>query len=376
VTIAYAGIALSIGLHLLDYTVFVYGGNDLLPHSGFVQDLSFWPLYIPQPHFLLHVLARLVMLGMGGHDSDLAIEIVVAALAGLGAWLLSGYLADRARSSWWAVAGTAVVLVGETPYVFVQLPSEIRRGTGYFVLHLWATPTNAFLLPMTMLLMPRLLGRGSTSVRAGIGLAALVMLSMVAKPNAPLVLVPAAFLVAALSAGGWPSFVHRMRFLVLSALVPMLGVAAIQFRFVSSLDPTNNGGFRIAPLHEMELGGMLRPVAWIGLLLPFLFLLAAGGRWWRDGSVQFGLAAMVVGLAQFALLGETGYRQDHANWGVSSYVGYLALTIVAVGYLLERFSEPAADAPGKVPRRIAGATMVVMVLAGSMAWADSVGIRF
>ncbi len=377
VTAAYAGIALSIGLYLLGYPAFVYGGNDLLPHSGFVQDVSFSPLSVPQAHFLLHVLARGVMLGIGQDESDLAIEIVVTAAAALGAWLLTGYMARRSRTWSWGALGALVVLVGETPYVFVELPSEIRRGTGYFVLHLWATPTNAFLLPMTMLLMPRLLvSRRPTSVRSGFALAALVVLSMVGKPNAALVLVPAALIVAAFAPDRWRSSAARLRYLALYAFVPILVVGLVQFRFVSNLDPTYHGGFRFAPLHEMELAGMARPVAWIGLLLPFAFLVVAGGRWWLDRSVQFGLAATAVGMAQFALLGETGYRENHANWGVSAHVGYLVLTIVAVGYLLERFSEAGSDAPGKGPRRTAGALIAAMLLAGVVAWFDSLGVRY
>lgn len=364
----------AIGLRLIDPTAIVYGGNDLAAHAAWAAELELVPFHPTQPHFGLHLLARSIqVLGVSGGER--AVVLSVGLLTAAGAYLLYGLLGDlaspRPRSVWLAVA-TSVVMVGESPYVFVQRPSEIGRGAGYLTLHLWATPTNAVLLPMAVLLLPRLLAatEAPLSRRRGAVLGTLVAVAMVAKPAVPLVLVPAALVLVARHLPDWARVRARGLAILVWGVLPMALVAIWQLRFLAGLAADRDGGVRLAPLEGMRTGGMLRPVAWLALLLPLALLLAAGGRWWRDRTVVFGAAALVVGVLQFGLLGETGYREDHANWGISAYVGYLVLTVAALGAVLQRIAGSDVDAARRA-RWVLGGAALLCGVAGLVAFVDS-----
>ncbi|MGN6696447.1 MAG: hypothetical protein ACTHN0_19870, partial [Aquihabitans sp.] len=185
-------------------TYLVFGGNDLSAHAAWASEVTLLPPGVPIPHFALHVVARIAMVPLGLQRADAGIVVAVAAFTAWGAWLLAGWLAERVPrgvGTWWAAVATLALVVGEAPNVIWAPVTEIGGGSGYVVLHLLGTPTNAVLLPVVVLLLPQLVRAADAplSRRAGVVLAVTVAFGMTAKPSAPIVLVPAALLVVALS---------------------------------------------------------------------------------------------------------------------------------------------------------------------------------
>lgn len=350
-----------------DPAALVMGANDQSAHVGWGADVELWPPSFPQPQIVFLLLVRLATIPFGRSSAGEAGVVVLVALSAWGGWCAQRFAASiGSRVGESAAAATAAILLfTETPWVLARRTTQLDAGDGALVLHLWATPSNALLLPMAVMLTGgclHVLDRPGT--RSGLVLGALVVVSMLAKPNAALVLVPAAIVMAAARRR------ESLATLLVGGLIPMVVVGVAQVRLLETTTGFERTGLRIAPLDQWRTSGADDPRFWL-IVVPMAMLAAACWRAVRaDRAVHLAAIAALVGVVQLLLLGETGFRADHANWAIGLHIAAVVLWLAVARHGVELLT----SSMGGRARRVAVALAIGLgLVSGVGAWAVAVG---
>jgi hypothetical protein len=381
VALFWAATATPIYIRLNQRRNLVYGGNDQPAHIYFAQLFRLWPFRPSQPHFLLHLIVRLGWAPFGSHAATPVMDVVLigaTAVTGVGVFLWAR--ADDVLGPSAAAGAAILVLWSESPTALVRRTVNLTTGHPFGVLHSWWTPTNAVALPSMLLLGAVLVGtidERQTWWTRDEAIAGAVVVSMLAKPNVALCLVPAAFAMVVVRQGSRNLAVARR--LLLWAVVPMGIVAAIQLEILRTLPPDlYNSGFVIAPFRLLRRYHVQDPLFWAVLLLPAL-VLAVGGRPLRSKvDVRLAFAALLTAVVQFSLFAESGTRADDGNWGLGVLFSFWFVYVVTARYGFAMvLGRNAADArPVSSRARVSLSVLAsIYVIAGLFAGLNSMGVR-
>ena len=252
----------------------------------------------------------------------------IAACAAVVAWWLRGALSTSVPSLLVAAAVVPAALCVLQPV----LPLDPARYDlwlfGYFPPNQWHSPTTLFSKPFALLLLglgPAVVwpAQGTPAGRPGmLASAALVVMSVLVKPNFIMAFLPA---LGALAVLNWRR--TDWRWFGLSFAAPAVAVLGWQYNVAFMLN-TEGAGVFLAPLYVI---GLLAPtdLATLGwrLAASVLFPLAAVACFpsvRADRRVQLGWATFLVGAAIGYLLAE-GYRPGTGNFLWSGQLAAFAL---------------------------------------------------
>ena len=303
--------------------------SDFEAHTEFARQLAQTGAMLP--HFGYHALVIMVQ-ALTPADWMAAAGIVtlggVAACAAVLAWWLRGALGASASALLVAAALVPAALLVLQPVLPLDPTRYDAWLIGYFPPNQWHSPTTLFSKPFALLL----LGLGPAVVwsaygtRAGwprmLASAALVVTSVLVKPN---------FIMAFLPALGILAVLHWRRadwlWLGLGFVLPAVAVLEWQYAVTYALN-TEAAGVILAPLHVIRLHAPagLATIGW-RLAASVLFPLAAAACFpsvRADRRVQLGWATFLVGAAIGYLLAEG----DRAGAGNFLWSGQLAAFVL------------------------------------------------
>ena len=292
------------------------GESDYPSHIEFARQLGETGALLP--HFGYHALVVMVQ-ALTPADWVAAAGIVtlggVAACAVVVAWWLRGALGTSTSALLVAAALVPAALCVLQPVLPLDPTRYDAWLFGYFPPNQWHSPTTLFSKPFALLL----LGLGPAVVwsthgtRAGrtrmLASAALVVMSVLVKPNFIIAFLPA---LGALAALNWRH--TDWRWLGLSFVIPTVAVLACQYVLILNIE---RGGVILAPLQVI---GFYAPTDLVTLgwrlAASVLFPLAAAACFpsvRADRRVQLGWATFFVGAAIGYLLAED-INADHGNF--------------------------------------------------------------
>ena len=294
------------------------GTSDYPSHIEFARQLA--ETGALQPHFGYHVLVILVH-ALTPVDWVAAAEIVtlggVAACAVVVTWWLRGALGTSATALLVAVALVPAALCVVQPILPLDPTRYDAWLFGYFPPNQWHSPTTLFSKPFALLL----LGLGPMVVwpahdtRAGrtriLACAALVVMSVLVKPNFIMAFLPA---LGALAVLNWRH--TDWRWLGLGIALPAVAVLAWQYA-AAYTQSTEGASVILAPLYVIGLRSPndLVTLGW-HFAASVLFPLAAVACFRSvraDRRVQLGWVTFLIGAAIAYLLAEST-RADHGNF--------------------------------------------------------------
>ena len=304
-------------------------GTEFDPHIEFARQLAETGAMLP--HFGYHTMV-IVVQALTPADWVAAAGIVslggVAACATIVGWWLRGALSTSAS----ALVVAAALVPAAVCVLQPILPSDSTRYDAwlfsYFPPNQWHSPTTLFSKPFALLL----LGLGPAVVwpahgtRAGrtrmLASAALVVMSVLVKPNFIMAFLPALGAVAVLN---WRH--TDWRWLGLSFALPAVAVLEWQYA-VTYAQNADGAGVLLAPLHAIRLHGPagLATLGWrlaASVLFP-LAPVACFPSMRADRRVQFGWVTFLVGAAIGYLLAEG----DRAGAGNFLWSGQLAAFVL------------------------------------------------
>lgn len=324
----------------------VFAGNpkifDQQAHRDFARTMQREGRLVT-PHFGYHLtLLTVNALIPRGNLKIAAVTVNIAAyvIAGVLCFrYLYGRLVDHFapgrenRAQWLATGLTGLaVLVG--PPVMLSWYLDFRLN-GYIIYNQFHSPTQSVVLPLAIglfMLAVCLLLTGQLTRLKLVGLAVLALAAPLTKPNFSMVLVPALGLVTRL--------VRRQpvawRALLLTVAVPTLLVLGWQYSFtylqqtVIGYGINERNGILFAPLRTaLYFDPQVAVIALkllVSLALP-LWMLAFFPPVRRDPVVRLLWLMVVIGLAQYLLLSESGefYMAANFNWGLRMAAHFLVV---------------------------------------------------
>jgi hypothetical protein len=326
------------GAHVEDIT-------DIYDHLLVVKDMGPdgpWNLY--SLFFLL-----VYILSFGSKD------YIVLALAGtavitasvIAKGILSYFVLRKATPSIWLAALMALALI-----LVMPLPNWWRPEQLYLdkiVPTIWFNSTAMLTMPFAIWLFfaaAKWLKEGTTSSFLWVLVSA--VLSVLTKPNFILAFLPVlggVVLARALVSRSATSFWKLLLVIGLAALVGLI-------LYIQSKEPVSSGPFGNPNAAEESVHVGFAPLAvWrlyspnipVSLLLSVVFPLGVAVLYFneikRDTSVLLAWAVLLVAIAQYALLAETGQRFIDANWiWASNFAMYLVFLVSTAVLLAQRRS--------------------------------------
>ncbi|MBI5669443.1 MAG: hypothetical protein HZC41_15675 [Chloroflexi bacterium] len=313
--------------------------NDYGAHLGFVRGLLVqgdWQLFLARvPHFLFHALVLVVyrlLPNLGAAGFIVALLLYVALALALYDVLrrLLGPADTRDRTLFYMLVTVVTMLV-----MPINLFTPDHPYHGYIATNVYHNPTIAALKPLAVLLF----GIAALAFDArpspvvwyrALGLAAITILSMLAKPSYILILLPALLLLML----HYRLLRRRMdwRLLFLGVILPgalMLGVQALLF---------DASAIVFAPLAFFYLQGVMDGLL-LKLLLSILFPLAVTLAHFRAAARSAPLLlawlSFVFGVALTYLFAEAN-RAGHGNLTWSGQIGAFILFLAALVFWLRQ----------------------------------------
>lgn len=304
---------------IVDAESLVRGTNDFHQHVERAFALSWSPLFVSVPHPGWHLSFRLIEPVVGDRW---AVVLIGAAATGA----LVAILVTIGRSAWddlpalpprlAAFYGLSYVLLANPAALLPQSGALFgrpavaglrARGSSFFPLHLWGSPTITMSLPVVMAMFATLLFavRGDVA-RARAHRVALLVLTVCATailPAATLALVPAVPLYLIVTRTWDPA---RLRILVPWFLVPGALVAVGQTLFLASeVSVYENTTWRWNPLWMVPYFGMDRPAFWLLFAVVPAGIWLCGRRYVLDPAIGLSACAFGVALVPALLLQQT-----------------------------------------------------------------------
>ena len=373
---------------VVDPSVLIRGTNDINSGLPRIRWIRFWPFRMSVAHPVWFVVIR----GLSSITGEVAAVTLVGALSTGAA---AAVLITMCRSKWDrtpAVGWPLAVGVG-LGYMFLESPalllsrsgnlwgryteaSHLARGTGYFPLHQWGTPTIVMSLPFAFLLLAWLLRvldevedplapRGGWHRRS---LGVLTVFISLLQPATTLALIPAVPIYLIVSRRWSLASVKAVgRWFVL----PGGAVCLAQVWFLASnVSPYERATWLWRPFWSWHYFGLDRPVFWSMLILPILCLTSGRIRYLRQPAVAVSLIGLVVSMVPFLLLEQTTVALVHdGDLGVPPLMAGILLFTASLRFLAIEFQslwnrqhEPAF----KLPRWTfaVGLVLAIMFCAG------------
>ena len=330
-------LVLAPGVCLIAFTAVVermLSVSDFENHVEFARQLA--ETGAMQPHFGYHTMV-IVVQALTPADWVAAAGIVtlggVAACAVVMAWWLRGVLSSSASALLVAAALVPAALCVLQPVLPLDPTRYDAWLFGYFPPNQWHSPTTLFSKPFALLL----LGLGPAVVWAAHGTragrtrmltsAALVVASVLVKPNFMMAFLPALSVLAVLH---WRH--TDWRWLGLGFATPTVAVLAWQYS-VAFIGNTDGASVILAPLHDIGLQSSTDPVT-LGwrLVASVLFPLTAVACFSSvraDRRVLIGWATFVIGVAIGYLLAEGGHLAGSGNFFWSGQLAAFVLFVAS-----------------------------------------------
>jgi hypothetical protein len=261
----------------------------------------------------------------------------------LTALVLYGFIRSASGGNGWRVwliaAFFALALLVVTPITLLTF----RQHTlyfGYVGINVVHNPTMVLLKPFALLLFSftvAFLTRRVPLTARTVALAyLLIALSLFAKPNFVLILLPALLVLAAYR------FYRRdsLRPMILTLILPMTALLALQYVATYLLIASDGSQITFAPLATLYIYDHSRFSLLIKFALSITFPVAVYLLYARQAvrSLVLNLAwlAFAAGGGQMYLFAESGARLRDSNFWWSAQIGLFVLFVVSVLFLLER----------------------------------------
>ena len=311
-------------LPVSDFRIHIYIARELaetreiLPHFGYHATVIIMQAFTPADW-----MAAAGIVTLGG----------VAACAVVVAWWLREALDTSARALLVASALVPAALFVVQPILPLDPTQSDEWLMGYFPPNQWHSPTTLFSKPFALLL----LGLGPAVVWAAHGTragrtrmltsAALVVASVLVKPNFMMAFLPALSVLAVLH---WRH--TDWRWLGLGFATPAVAVLAWQYS-VAFIGNTDGASVILAPLHDIGLQSSTDPVTlgWrlvASVLFP-LTAIACFSSVRADRRVLIGWATFVIGVAIGYLLAEGGHLAGSGNFFWSGQLAAFVLFVAS-----------------------------------------------
>ncbi len=288
---------------------------------------------------IIHVVFHGMLMGvhaLGLFDWDTA-AVVVMLICYVGMALISyRWLHPAALHPVLALVGAFAVLVITPITVFTWATNN--HYLGYVGINVFHNPTmivlRLFGLVTFIVALRALEGRLRFSVPTLIGVILLVVLTMFAKPNFALDLLPA--LVVFLVVRFWRTRERTgLWLIVFGILVPMLILLPLQYVAQYTLIPlAAPGGVIFAPLgtvleHEPRLEWLALKFA-LSIAFPVVITLLYPRPMFADKAMLLGWLVFLAGAAQMYFFAESGDRFSDGNFWWSAQIGLFVLFVAAI----------------------------------------------
>lgn len=329
--------------------VLVRGTNDYSQHVERAVAITLSPFFMSVPHPGWHVAFRLV-------DPFVGPDAAVVVLGMLAAGATVAVLVTVGRSAWddlpplgprlAAAYGLAFLLLdnvaqllprGDRWWNRLDVVGLKARGSSYYPMHQWGSPTMTLSLPLVLLMVATLmfsLRRDHERARRHrVALGLLTVAASVTLPAATLALVPAvtAYVVATRR---WDR--RTLSVVVPWFLVPGSLVCLLQTGFlVSAVSSYEYTSFRWQPFWIVRYIGLDRPAFWLLLLVVPAAWWSAGRRYLRDPWVVVSLLSLVVSLGPAVLLQQTApYKMLDGDLAMPAWFAGVLVTVASVRWML------------------------------------------
>jgi hypothetical protein len=312
--------------------IFAIGGLDYGQHVVYAQQIAengvfsnSHPLY----QFLVIIAARL---GLGYAPAGLIVTVLTYLAGGFVVYRLLRRATAAGRVGAWVAALLALALLIVAPITLLTW-GEQNLNNGYIQINTHHSPTIALLKPLALLLffyvVRALDGELVFSAKAVLIGAALTALSLIAKPNYTMSLLPALVLMLGLRVlRGSQGAVKLLGVAVIGVGILVLGLQYL-YQFISVDD---GGGIRLAPLMFVSSIEPSVPRQIAKFVLSILFPLCVYLLYFRTASKSTALnlawLTFFAGAAQFYLFVEQGWRLYFGNfqWGAQMALFVLFVT--------------------------------------------------
>lgn len=292
---------------------------------------------------IIHVVFHGMLMGvhaLGLFDWDTS-AVVVMLICYVGMALISyRWLRAAAPHPLTALVGAFAVLV-ITPITVFTWASH-NHYLGYMGINVFHNPTmivlRLFGLATFIVALSALEGRLKFSVPTLIGVIVLVILTMFAKPNFALDLLPA--LVVFLVVRFWRTRERTGLWLIIfGILIPMLILLPLQYVAQYTLIPlAAPGGVIFAPLgtvleHEPRVEWLALKFA-LSMAFPVVVTLLYPRSTFADKGMLLGWLVFLAGAAQMYFFAESGDRFSDGNFWWSAQIGLFVLFVAAIRFWL------------------------------------------
>ena len=299
--------------------VLVRGTNDYSQHVERALAITLTPLFSSVPHPVWHLAFRVldpvvgqraavVLLGCLAAGAAVAVFVTV----GRSVWDDLPALSPR----WAAVYGLMVLLLDDVGQLVPRGPHWWNRldvvglkarGSSYFPMHQWGSPTMTLSLPLVVLMVATLMFSlrkdHERAWRHRVALGVLTVVATFTLPAATLALVPAVVLYV-LATRRWDR--ATLSVVVPWFLVPGTLVCLAQTTFLASgVSEFERTGWRWNPFWIARYVGLDRPAFWLLLLVVPAALWLVGRRYTTDPWVVVAALALAVALVPALFLQQT-----------------------------------------------------------------------
>jgi hypothetical protein len=329
-----------------------------IPNSDYQGHIQF-TVTILQDHVFsrAHILFQLLLIGVSGllpiglSGAAILVAVVVYTITALILYrMIRAALAGTGWLPSLVSAGVALALLLVTPVTLLTLP-EHNLYFGYVGINVLHNPTMVMLKPFALLLFAVTIHLLSHRLRVTARTVALVvlliLLSVIAKPNFVLVLLPTLLVVVAYR------FYRReradLKTVILLLIVPMIVVLALEYVFMYIFIDSQNGGgggILFAPLltiYVYDRQVALLPIKFLlSILFPLTVTLLYRQQAFKDLSLRLAWLIFVIGAAQMYLFAEGGDRLRDGNFWWSAQIGLFILFVASALFWLRHFR----DQPG------------------------------
>ena len=341
---AAAGVAMvvmaPVFIYLVDHpTVPFFGVHDFKFHLDLADTMSLWPPRLTMPHPVFHVLLRLLDPVLGRPAA--AVTVLLAAIGVMAVALVRIFSTPAHQRAALAPATAAALTVA---YFLTESPNLALQEIGlippqpFTPVHIWGNPTETVALAAALLLLPAVvvlidrLAAGAPVGRHGPAVAALAIISALAKPSLMLVLAPAAIIHLAASRA-WS---RRTVLGVIGWLgVPGAAVIVWQTWFLEAAGSSQyKTGFTWDPFALIHVYGWDRGgvAYWIPVLVPVSAAVVGRKRFWSERSVALTLWSLLIAIVPLLFMRETGERPYDGNLAKSSLYCWMLLWVLSVRF--------------------------------------------
>jgi hypothetical protein len=275
-----------------------------------------------------------------------AAAVVLTLACAATAALSAGYLASRTSASTLAITVTCLGLALAMPLPTMTFLGHVASAgwrfptPGYSLYmgqispNVWHNPTTIFAMPFAVALF-RVATRAieGFTLRVAVELAVVAMLSVLAKPNYALALLPCVAVVLALSPHSWIDKLLRLIAAFILPLALLWGQAAVL------VGPKGNVGeeMLISPFEVWRhFSGNIPLSALVGIAFPLCIVLAYRGRFAAEAPLKLAWMALGTGVLQYAVLIEGGERVMSGNWAWGMTFADHVLFLASCDFLLRQ----------------------------------------